>query len=238
MHITIVFPRLKTFSGAEHLVLELSRKAVLWGHRVTILARGFDEGCRSRLAPGVEVRCPRWGSLLTGSHLVDSFLDVALSPLLLRLMPPETDVLCFVSDPVLPAMWFHKKVLRRKIPAVYYCLQPPRFVYDLTAETIEAHRPLSFLIPLLSKPYRYMDKVTARSCDTMFAISREYVEWCQDLYGISGVRLIQPGVDLELARDASAAWVRERHGLHEGEKIVLTVNKLIARKNKVTTPPT
>jgi len=231
MKITIVFPRFKTFSGAEHLLLELARYAVEEGHEMVILTRGFDEGCRPHLAPGVEVRIPRGVAGLSGNHLVDSFLDVALSPVLLKHLPEQTDVVCFLCDAVLPAMWLHRQLLRRHLPTVYYCLQPPRFVYDLMSETMAAHRPLGYLIPLIAYPYRVMDRVAARSCDRIFAISEDYAAWCRELYQTPEVRLVYPGVDLGIAEGTRPAWVRERHGLEAWEKLVVTVNKLIARKN-------
>ena len=229
MKIGIVFPRFKTFSGAEHLALGFSRHAVDRGHQVTIATRAFSEHCRAYLAPEVELKTLHALSFRTGAHLVDSMLDVCLSPLLLRLLPKDIDVICFVADPVLPALWFYKRALRGRTPSVYYCLQPPRFAYDLMKETRAAHKPLGYLIPLVAAPYRWMDRIAARAADQIFAISRDYQEWCEKLYR-SSVQLLYPGVELDKSRHANPASVRERHEFAQDTKLVLTVNKLIARK--------
>jgi hypothetical protein len=122
VRIAFFFPRFKTFSGAEHLVLELSRAAVEAGHEVVILTRDMDAACRRRLDSRIEVRIHRFFSALTGNHLVDSFFDMAFSPILLRRLPRDSDVLCFFCPPVVPAMWLYHRVLRGRIPTLYYCL--------------------------------------------------------------------------------------------------------------------
>ncbi|MCP4903304.1 MAG: glycosyltransferase family 4 protein [bacterium] len=231
MRIAIFFPRFKTFSGAEHLLLEFTRYAADEGHDVVILTRRFHERCRSRLHSRVEIRVPRLASALTGNHLIDSFLDTALSPWLLPLLPKEIDVLCFWCPPVAPAMWLSRHILRHRLPTAYYCLQPPRFAYDLLSETIAANKPLGYLVPMVAAPYRLIDRFAARACDRLLAISQDYAEWCRQLYKGPPVELVCPGIDTDLSREARPEWVRERHNLGSNEKLVVTVNKLIVRKN-------
>lgn len=109
-------------------------------------------------------------------------LDVWLSPLVLRLLAKDVDVICFVANPVLPALWFYRRALRGRTPSVYYCLQPPRFAYDLMKETKATHKTLGGLIPLVAGPYRWMDRIASKEADQIFAISRDYREWCEELY--------------------------------------------------------
>ncbi len=231
MKLTILFPRFKTFSGAEHHVLKFAHYAQEWGHQISILTRGFDDACLPFLPPEISLKTPKLSTWLTGNHLVDSFLDVICSPSLLSHIPKSTDVLCFFCDATLPALWLYKRLLRGSIPAVYYCLQPPRFVYDLMSETIAANKPLGYLIPLVAVPYRAMDIIAARSCDMLFANSKEYAKWCEELYGGTEIRVMSPGVDLDLARNLQPQQIRERHAIDPGDKLVITVNKLIPRKN-------
>lgn len=231
MKLTILFPRFKTFSGAEHHVLKFAHHAQLWGHQVSILTRGFDEACSPYLHRDISLRIPKLTRWLTGNHLVDSFLDVICSPFLLTHVPKTTDVLCFFCDPSLPALWLYKRLYRGGIPTVYYCLQPPRFVYDLMAETIAANKPLGYLIPLMAPLYRAMDKIAARSCDMLFANSKEYAVWCKELYGNTPIRVMSPGVDLDIAKDPRPDRIRKRYAFDPDEKLVVTVNKLIPRKN-------
>lgn len=231
MDITFVFPRFKTFSGAEHLALQLANYAEQGGYQVFILTRGFDKACIPYLPEGTEVKSPRFISRLTGNHLVDSFLDVVSSPLLLKDIPDQTDVLCFFCDPTLPALWMYKRVLRGKVPTVYYCLQPPRFAYDLMSETVEANKPLGYLVPVFAVPYRVIDRIAACSGDQLWTLSHDYARWCQTLYEIPAVQVMPPGVDLDLSNNPQPERARDRHGIRPEEKIVVTVNKLIPRKN-------
>lgn len=231
MRCALLFPRLKTFSGGEHLLLELARWLAIRGHEPIVVARGLAAECRDHLPSGVRVEMPRFLGGLTGIHLVDSLVDVVLSPLLLVKVPRDCDVVCFVADPVLPALWLARLLRRWRGPLVYYCLQPPRFVYDLQAETVAAHRPLGSLIPLLARPYRYLDRQAARRSDHILALSEGYARWCRELYQPVTVELVPAGVDPTLAGAARPETVRPRFGLAPDAPLVVTVNKLIARKN-------
>ena len=230
MHLTFVFPRLKTFSGAENLLLQLSRHAAEEGHEVVIVTRVVDSACSELLHRDVEVRVPprafRW---LSGIHLVDSFFDTAFAPALLLPMPRETDVFCFFCPPVLPAMAFTHK--RGRAPVAYYCLQPPRFAYDLQEETTRGNGWLGRLVPLLAPLYRRLDRALAPSCDRLFAISEGYVRWCRELYGRADVDLVYPGVDPTPARQTEVAALRRQLGVDPTTPLVITINKLIPRKN-------
>ncbi|MDA8019424.1 MAG: glycosyltransferase family 4 protein [Thermoanaerobaculia bacterium] len=230
MHLTFVFPRLKTFSGAENLLLQLSRYAVEQGHEVVVVTRGVDSACVGLFHPRVQVRVPsrpfRW---LTGVHLIDSFFDTAFAPALTSRLPRQTDVLCFFCPPVLPAMAFAYR--RAHAPVAYYCLQPPRFAYDLQEETIEAHGLLGRLVPILAPLYRHMDRRLAPRCDRLFAISKDYAKWCKELYGLADVALVPPGVDEYDASQCDPRALRKELGIGESTPLVTTINKLIPRKN-------
>lgn len=229
MRITFFFPRLKTFSGAEHLLFAVAGHLQRRGHEIRVVTRGISEVCSSEMPSSVDVLTPESTVGLTGIHLVDSFLDVAHSPFLGTEEIGDSDVFCFVADPVLPALYREKRRFP-EIPAVYYCLQPPRMVYDLLDETVAAHKPIGYLIPLLAPIYRRVDRSLARRADRIVALSEDYAEWCRELYD-RPVDLVPAGVDLDLACSAEPGKVRERHGLPPGAPLVLIVGKLIARKN-------
>lgn len=230
MHLTLVFPRLKTFSGAEHLLLQLSRFAVEQGHEVTVVTRRVDPVCEGLFDERVEVRVPpvpfRW---LSGNHLVDSFFDTAFALSLAPGIPRGSDVVCFLCPPVLPAMaWFRR---RSQAPVAYYCLQPPRFAYDLMQETVAANGIMGLFVPLVAGPYRWLDRRLAPKCDRLFAISEDYARWCRDLYRPARLDIVYPGIDLEPAASADPDRARRALDVDARTPLVVTTNKLIARKN-------
>ena len=230
MHVTFVFPRLKTFSGAEHLLLELTRFVAQRGHEVTVVTRRVDEACEELFDPRIEVRLPwrpfRW---LTGVHLIDSFFDTAWSPALARRIPRTSDVVCFLCPPTLPAMARQRR--RGDAPIAYYCLQPPRFAYDLMRETVATNGFLGRFVPLVAVGYRWLDRRLAPRCDRLIAISGEYADWCRGLYGVERVDVVHPGIDPNKAREADPARARRALGVDDETPLIVTTNKLIARKN-------
>jgi glycosyltransferase involved in cell wall biosynthesis len=230
MRFVLVFPRLKTLSGAEVLLLGFGRCLADRGHSVTLVTRRVSRRCLSQVDPRLDLRVPRGVGRLAGNHLLDSLADVLVSPLLLRLVPSRCDALVFISDPVLPAMWCYRRLIRERRPVGYYCLQPPRFAYDLLRETVAAHRPLSYLLPIVAGPYRWLDRVAARCCDRMYVLSADYGRWCAELYGMEPAEILCPGVDPGFADGARGDGVRLRHALDPAAPLILTVNKLIARK--------
>lgn len=233
-HLTIafVYSRFKLFHGAAHLILRFAHYLRQMGQRVYIITRGFDTSCRNELTNGIPVIGPsRLSSPVTGIHLVDGFMDNAMSPLLTRSFPHDVDVLCFVSSSASPAMWFYKRVIRGQLPCIYYCLQPPRFAYDLLEETVQGYKPLGHLVPLIVSVYRLIDRISASSCDALFTLSQEYAEWCRTLYSVDIIRAASGGVDLNRFNNGDAVQVFQKHGLAPDDRLVLTVNKLIPRKN-------
>lgn len=210
---------------------EMAQEVEKLGHEMPILTRRVAPQCRSLLEQTnvTELKCTKF---LTGVHLIDNAIDVSSSTLLGRRARLESaDAICAWAEASLPAVWYYKQVARGPIPCFYYCLQPPEFVYTQTRQVMRGYPPLGYLIPLLAPFYRRMDRHWARSADKLFCLSTNFQQRCREIYELDEVPIIPPGISQQRASDSRVAELRQRHAISDNEKVLVTVNKLIPKKN-------
>ncbi len=231
-HLTHFYPRFKTLSGGEKAILRLTSELSKMGVKSTILTRGYSKQCDALLGSSVKIHPLRgpW-DWKTGNHLIDSFLDIWLSPLQLRSIPPETDGLIFHSEASPFALWWAKKLFRTKKRCVYFCYQPPRFAYDLKKSTISGYSGIGRLLPLYAVVHRWLDKMWVKQADSIWTFSKAYAEWCKKLYNHKDIITLIPGVDCNQSSSGEPQFLRQRWNIPEETIVLLTVNKLIPRKN-------
>ena len=83
---------------------------------------------------------------LTGNHYLDAAVEYALGPALaLRIPRLHPKGVIFFGPPSVPAMWFARRVIFRvagiRVPVLYFCFEPPRFIYSDTAEIAARRKP-------------------------------------------------------------------------------------------------
>jgi len=231
-HLTHFYPRFKTLSGGEVAILKLTAELAKMGVESTILTRGYVEECEALREPSVEIQTVgRIWSWNSGNHLLDSFLDVWLAPAQLALIPPQTDGLIFHSEASPFALWWAKKIARTSKKCVYFCYQPPRFAYDLLESTASGYSGLGHLVPLYAAMHRWCDRRWVRRADAIWTFSRAYSEWCKTLYHRHDVICIPPGIDFDHFSMGDPNFARQKWQIPENTIVLLTVNKLIPRKN-------
>ncbi len=231
-HLTHICPRFKTLSGGETAMLKLTTELERLGVRSTVLTRGYSSRCDPLRSPEVDiVMPPRPWTWITGNHLLDSFLDVWLSPAMLAAIPDDSEALLFHTEATAPALWWAKRVRRTDKPCVYLCYQPPRFAYDLMDSTGAGYGALGRLVPLYSAFHRWFDRRWVRQADAVWTFSKAYGQWCRELYGREQVACIPPGVDQERFSAGDPGFARRRWDVPPQAIVLVTVNKLIPRKN-------
>ncbi len=230
MDITNFYTRFKTISGGPVHLLNLSGVVLESGHTVSIITRSFAGSCRRLLPSGINLIVPKWMGILTGVQLIDSFFDLVFALFLPFYIPKGSNILCFHSDASVPSLFMYKYIMRGNLPCIYYCFQPPQFVYNLKMQKAQAYAPIGYLIPFLAFFYKIVDYLAVHVADEVIVFSRDYGERCKKLYGIE-TRVIPPGVDMRYAKQVFPERVSKRHGLSRDVPIIVTVNKLICQKN-------
>jgi glycosyltransferase involved in cell wall biosynthesis len=234
MAIIFYYPRLKKLTGAERLILKLAAYVQQAGRPVTLLTHRLAPACRPDLAPGVQLiqtgRRMEW----TGQHYADAALEYALGPWLLRRLPPLETIegFCFFGPPSLPALWWTRRVLlplaRRRVPCLYFCFEPPRFVYSDTAAISRRLGPLRALFPLVAALYKQVDRRLVRAADALLGNSPYGADLLYRAYGRRAV-ILPHGVDFTPPTPEAVAARRTAWGL--GTRMVaITVNHLHPRK--------
>jgi len=233
-HFVFIYPQIKKLTGAQRLILALAGAVVaLPGappNRVTLLTHRFAQACRPALPSAVNLIESGSNLNLSGNHYFDSLLEYAAVPALLKSLPADTTAICFFGPPSLPGLWWAKKILRLKIPLLYFCYEPPRAAYTDRAEVSRRMGWLGKLARPLFLAYRPLDRYLARQADAVLVNGQYGQQLVRQAYNLPST-IITHGVDLTKPSDLEGAVVRLkiRYGL-QGKKIILTVNHLHPRK--------
>lgn len=234
MSLVFFYPQFKKLTGAERLILKLadytSRR---YAGEVIVLTHRFATECRPALGERVRLVVTGLRMQLTGNHYLDAAIEYALGPALALLIPREgVEGVIFFGPPSVPAMWFARRVLmplrRTKVPLLYFCFEPPRFVYSDTAEVAARVGRVGTLMRLLAKLYRPLDGAMVRSAHRVLSNSPYGARRILKAYRRRAA-VIEHGVDFPRPSEAEVESLRTRYGL-EGKRVAVTVNHLHPRK--------
>ncbi len=235
MALVFFYPQFKKITGAERLILKLADYASrrLPPGEVILLTHRFAETCRPALAPGVRLVETGWPMQLTGNHYLDAAVEYALGPALaLRIPRGALRGVVFFGPPSVPAMWFARRILfpltGTKTSLLYFCFEPPRFIYSDTAEVAARLGKFGPVMRVLAAAYRILDRRMVRSANQILSNSPYGARRIQRAYGRRAT-VIEHGVDFIRATDSEVESLRARYGL-EGRQVAITVNHLHPRK--------
>ncbi len=236
MPLVFFYPQFKKLTGAERLILKLadyvSREP---RHRddVVLLTHRLAPECRPALGSGVRLVESGIPQQLTGNHYIDAAVEYAMGPALAaRIQGLEPGAVVFFGPPSVPAMWFARRVLFRsagiRVPVLYFCFEPPRFIYRDTEDIVqrlgapgEVARPLFGL-------YRALDRHMVRSAHRVLSNSPYGSRKILEAYDRPST-VVPHGVDFAAPSCDEVSSLRSRLGL-EGRKVAVTVNHLHPRK--------
>lgn len=225
MDFTFLFPRFKLLSGAERLILKLTGALIAKGHSVSLVSHQFDDSCRAVLPGGANL-------IVTGERLdffrnryANAAFDYWKTGTLARRIPANADAVCCFG-PALTAAPKIKEI--RKVPVLYFCYEPPRFLYTDHAVIRKQLGILGFLSPPFVSHYRNRDKELVRSVDLVLSNSYFGKDQIQMTYGLDA-RVITHGLDPYRKSERREA-IRQQWGLRQQDMAAITVNYLHPRK--------
>lgn len=233
--IYFVYPRLRKLSGAERLILRLASYTAQLGAPVTLVTHYFDASCAPALAP--QVRLAQTGDRLNyfTNHYLNAPFEYLHSLRLLQSIGRDADAVTFFGPPSLPALaWFS---LRRKTrtrgdhkgaPLLYFCYEPPRFIYDDAAQVTTRMGVSGILARPFFGFYKMLDRAMVRRADALLANSYFGAARLRAAYGRDAT-VITHGADFAPASMEQARAVRTHYALDD-KFVLLTVNFLHPRK--------
>jgi glycosyltransferase involved in cell wall biosynthesis len=230
------YPQLKKLTGAERLILKLASataKALEGREQVVLLTHHIAEECLPALGEGVGLIESGWPLQLTRNHYIDAAVEYALGPALALGIPRrKLSGVVFFGPPSVPAMWFARRiwlpVLRRRVPVLYFCFEPPRFIYSDTGDIVSRLGVLGRLIAPAFRVYRWLDQAMVRSAYRVLSNSPYGSRRIWNAYKRRAV-VIEHGMDFTEPDGETVDRLRERYALQD-KTVVVTVNHLHPRK--------
>jgi glycosyltransferase involved in cell wall biosynthesis len=231
MHLTHICPRFKEIhGGGEPVLFHLFHELCDLGFKNTIYTYNYPNSMLPLLDSRVELKgLPRIFNRSFENVLLSGFYDLFCSIFLTIRAFRDTDVVCFHTENVIPALLSYKLAGGSK-PTLYFCFQPPRFAYDTTKETACAGGTVGLLVPILKAIYRPFDRLTVRLAGKVATFSTGYKQWIECIYNVSDVKVLPPGV--EKPQNITPLPKNIAKKLSKlGSKSLLFVGKLVTWKN-------
>lgn len=230
--IYFVYPRLRKLSGAERLILRLASYTAQLGAPVTILTHYFDDQCAPALAPHVQlVQTGDRLELFRGSprtHYLNAPFEYLNSVRLLKWIREDADAVTFFGPPSLPALAASSFLRSVRAPKLYFCYEPPRFIYDDAAQVTARLGWSGTLARPFFGLYKMLDRVMVRRADALLANSHFGAARLRAAYGRDAA-VITHGADFTPPSSAAVEEVRAQFTLDD-VFVWLTVNFLHPRK--------
>ncbi len=224
----LLYPQMYKLSGAERLILRLAAHAAAQGAPITLVTHYFDSTCRPALDARVRLVETGWRANLFHNHYLDASLEYVASVRLLAHIGADAEAILFFGPPSLPALFWSRRTRRRSLPHLYFCYEPPRVIYDDTAEIVARMGLIGTAVRPVFWLYKGLDRMMVREADVLMGNSQFGVERLRAAYGREAT-VITHGVDLAAASPARVAELCEQYQI-VGKRVLLTVNFLHPRK--------
>lgn len=219
--VDLVFPRFKLLSGAERAILGLAEGLARAGHSPRIVCHQFDETCRPRLAPGVELVASGARLDWSSNRYVNAVFDYSRTLKLGSLLDPKADLRVFFGPALLLAWRRLLRHRRARVPSIYYCWEPPRVLYQDRLEVLRRVGWLRWPMTAALAVYGALDRRMVDAVDAVVTSSPFAAQRIDDCYGRPAA-VITLGID---RRRLDAAQQRQARPAR-----LLTVNYLHPRK--------
>ena len=229
MEFNFIFPKFKLLSGAERLILKLAEYVVKAGHSVSLICHKFHQSCHSQLYPGIKLVETKKRMEYFSSHYFNAPFDYFYSIPLKNYLNQSADVFCFFGTS-LPLLWYMKAIKKLQKPCLYFCYEPPRFIYQDREKIISRMGVAGALANPFFSLYKLIDRRLIRRADAILVSSRFDQQQVEEAYRKDS-HIISVGVDV--VNNAKAEELRqlgETYGIDDSHKIILTVNFLHPRK--------
>jgi glycosyltransferase involved in cell wall biosynthesis len=174
-----------------------------------------------------------WPTRITGNHYLDAAIEYAFGPALALKIPlAALQGVVFFGPPSVPAMWFCRRILFRlaglRVPVLYFCFEPPRFIYRDTEDIVKRLGMLGTLLRPAFGLYRGLDRRMVRSAHRVLSNSPFGSRKIAEAYHRRAT-VIEHGVDFASPDPAVVNRLRDCYVL-AGKRVAVTVNHLHPRK--------
>ncbi|PWT93506.1 MAG: hypothetical protein C5B54_01730 [Acidobacteria bacterium] len=224
MHFAFLFPRFKLLSGAERLILKLAGSLIDRGIRISILCHQFDDSCLPILPKNAELRQTGKKLDFFSNRYANAALDYFRTSSLTEFVSSEMNAVCCFG----PGLTAAPLIRAKNIPALYFCYEPPRFLYvdrEMIQNRLGVFRILSG--PIFDE-YRKRDQTLVGGVDAILSNSEFGRKQIQDFYHRDAV-VITHGLD-GFQVGTRKAEIRAMLGLKDSDIVVTSVNYLHPRK--------
>lgn len=226
--IYFVYPRLRKLSGAERLILRLASYTAQLGTPVTLLTHYFDATCAPALSPQVRVLQTGDRLELSRNHYLNAPFEYLHSLRLLKMVGKDAQAVTFFGPPSLPALAWSAVRNKIRAPKLYFCYEPPRFIYEDAQQVTERMGRGGTLARPFFGLYQWLDRAMVRRADALMANSPFGAMRLRAAYGRPAT-VITHGADFKPALQNEAERVRAQYAPGNG-LVFLTVNFLHPRK--------
>ncbi len=228
MRIVNVFPQFRSLAGGERLAIKISNLLARKGFKVFLLTLSMNDECQRELDENVELIEYMPSLDRIKNHYWKIFFEHLFVYRLAALIPVDIDVVYFHKSSSLPCLFYYKDIKKGKIPSLYFCYEPPRFLYDLKEETLSHLGLFRFFVQPFYPLLRFLDRRFASRADLILVFSYFMEKEVKRLYK-KRVKMIGPlGVDFPEVKGNKEYLLQ--YGINEDDKILLTVNRLQPRK--------
>lgn len=223
-----LYPQLRKLSGAERLILRLATYTAQLGAPVTLVTHYFDPRCAPALGAAVPVIETGIRLNPTRNHYLNAPFEYLYSLRLLNRIGADAEAVTFFGPPSLPALAWASLRRTLRAPLLYFCYEPPRFVYDDTAAVAARLGAAGLLARPLFWLYKWIDRAMVRRADALMANGTFGAERLRAAYGREAT-VITHGADFKPPALSAVQAIRARYEL-DGKFVLLSVNFLHPRK--------
>jgi glycosyltransferase involved in cell wall biosynthesis len=228
MNIAIIYPRFTGPYGRERLLLNLTRSLSKIDNKVTIYTHSTKLLIDKSLLKNIKVI--EGNTPTFKNHQIATFVDLLLMPLLVSKIRNKYDVIVLIGWQSTFGGYFYKKFINKNQKVFYYCLEPPRIVYDLKQETLNktSFSKKIILFPLLTL-IKKIDFISVKSINNILSISDWTQKQVKSIYNKESL-VIYPGVEIERFRKITKIFAKTKLKIPKNKTIYLSVSKLHYRK--------
>ncbi|WP_440949209.1 glycosyltransferase family 4 protein [Methanosphaerula subterraneus] len=191
MHVVYLYPHFTYPGGAGIVVLETAKRLVARGVKVSIISQsGFPD--LPQKYPGIHFVFVGGSLPNTISYWVNCLGIYKKVERIIDEIHPD-----IIFPHVFPASYwgFLYKKHNPDIPCIWFCHEPSSFVHD--QRVIDGLPfPMRFFAQLSNPVMKKIDNYLVPQADYVLVNSRFTAERCREVYGISKVEVIYPGVDI------------------------------------------
>jgi glycosyltransferase involved in cell wall biosynthesis len=161
-------------------------------------------------------------------HYLDAPLEYLAAIRLLKYAPRDADARVFFGPPSLPALWWAKTREKRGCRALYFCYEPPRFIYADTPEIVARLGVIGIFARPVFALYKTLDRAMVRKADVLLSNSPFAANLLRAAYS-RDARVITHGADFGEPDRERVLSLSKKYQTH-GRRVLITVNFLHPRK--------